>query len=373
MAAAFQDPSLVVAQPLLDLTPEQVAEQQYYSYLPLQQQGFEPSPGQPLFAPDYTFTAGQDFQELPQKRVKSEPRSRASPYGYSPNRKRPMDASNGANARAAAEAAMAAVNKPKRVRTGCLTCRERHLKCDEGMPTCMNCRKSARECKRGIRLNFIDTTCKRPPTIPMSQDWRINFVDESRDIAREYIDGEEQYSRKDTHLTDVDHSMNTFGYQPAQSNAPMMSQQAMPNMQALHGGDHSMSGQNVNMFAHQEQQQAQQQAQQHAQQQQHQQQHQQQQQQSQGMNSGASAFSHASLPTHHSHHSSQQPSPYHQQMRDVKTEPEYQAEAKEILNTQEETLYMQVFVEEVGLWMDSMDSMKHVSVAQLPLLSLMRR
>lgn len=26
----------------------------------------------------------------------------------------------------------AAANKPKRVRTGCLTCRERHLKCDEG-------------------------------------------------------------------------------------------------------------------------------------------------------------------------------------------------------------------------------------------------
>lgn len=38
----------------------------------------------------------------------------------------PMPATDGA--------ADAAVNKPKRVRTGCLTCRERHLKCDEGLP-----------------------------------------------------------------------------------------------------------------------------------------------------------------------------------------------------------------------------------------------
>lgn len=30
------------------------------------------------------------------------------------------------------------------------------------------------------------------------------------------------------------------------------------------------------------------------------------------------------------------------------------------LNSPEEVLFMQVFVEEVGLWMDSMDPMKHV-------------
>src|SRR5205809_8055747 len=48
-------------------------------------------------------------------------------------------------------------SKPKRVRTGCLTCRERHLKCDEALPRCQNCQKSDRVCKRGVRLNFIDT------------------------------------------------------------------------------------------------------------------------------------------------------------------------------------------------------------------------
>lgn len=48
----------------------------------------------------------------------------------------------------------------------------------------------------------------------------------------------------------------------------------------------------------------------------------------------------------------------HQQMNP----PEQQSEAREIINSQEETLFMQVFVEEVGIWMDSMDSMKHVGI-----------
>lgn len=76
----------------------------------------------------------------------------------------------------------AAANKPaKRVRTGCLTCRERHLKCDEGLPNCLNCRKSSRECKRGLRLNWLDwhynidkTTepPKRQYTIPPGPDYK---------------------------------------------------------------------------------------------------------------------------------------------------------------------------------------------------------
>ncbi|KAI7022959.1 hypothetical protein KC362_g12861, partial [Hortaea werneckii] len=36
-------------------------------------------------------------------------------------------------------------------------------------------------------------------------------------------------------------------------------------------------------------------------------------------------------------------------------------ERRQYLDSQEETLFMQVFVEEVGLWMDSMDSQKHFS------------
>jgi hypothetical protein len=66
----------------------------------------------------------------------------------------------------------AAANKPRRVRTGCLTCRERHLKCDEGLPNCHNCQKSSRVCKRGVRLNFIDTTVKSHPLLPPTGGWK---------------------------------------------------------------------------------------------------------------------------------------------------------------------------------------------------------
>ncbi|KAF8445340.1 hypothetical protein BDZ91DRAFT_149445 [Kalaharituber pfeilii] len=88
----------------------------------------------------------------------------------------------------------AVANKPKRVRTGCLTCRERHLKCDEGTPECQNCRKSSRTCKRGVRLNFIDTQVKPIPTVPRSNEWRVSFQDESREIASDYAGGVARYA-----------------------------------------------------------------------------------------------------------------------------------------------------------------------------------
>ncbi|KAI1340292.1 hypothetical protein F5Y15DRAFT_53385 [Xylariaceae sp. FL0016] len=84
--------------------------------------------------------------------------------------------------------------KSRRVRTGCLTCRERHLKCDEGTPECKNCQKSNRECKRGVRLNFIDMTCKEPPYIPPTVEWAVQFQDESRLIASEYQGGLGRYA-----------------------------------------------------------------------------------------------------------------------------------------------------------------------------------
>ncbi|KAI1461483.1 hypothetical protein F4805DRAFT_284469 [Annulohypoxylon moriforme] len=43
-----------------------------------------------------------------------------------------------------------AAKKPivrKRTKTGCLTCRKRRIKCDEGRPTCNNCLKSKRQCE----------------------------------------------------------------------------------------------------------------------------------------------------------------------------------------------------------------------------------
>ncbi|PKS05909.1 hypothetical protein jhhlp_007740 [Lomentospora prolificans] len=89
--------------------------------------------------------------------------------------------------------ATAPATKSRRVRTGCLTCRERHLKCDEATPDCVNCRKSNRECKRGVRLNFIDIQVKNPPLLPPTPEWSVQFQDESRLIASEYIGGLHRY------------------------------------------------------------------------------------------------------------------------------------------------------------------------------------
>ncbi|KAI1185312.1 hypothetical protein F5B17DRAFT_441962 [Nemania serpens] len=90
--------------------------------------------------------------------------------------------------------------KSKRVRTGCMTCRERHLKCDEETPDCRNCRKSNRECKRHFPLKFNDVnlTCRKPPYTPQAKEWTVGFEDESRLIASEYHGGLGRYANLDS-------------------------------------------------------------------------------------------------------------------------------------------------------------------------------
>lgn len=91
--------------------------------------------------------------------------------------------------------------KSRRVRTGCLTCRGRHLKCDEAVGRCENCRKSDRICRRGIRLNFIDTQTVAPPRYAIRKaDARLVFRDESRRIASEYVGGSESYPSQELGL-----------------------------------------------------------------------------------------------------------------------------------------------------------------------------
>lgn len=98
------------------------------------------------------------------------------------------------------------MDKPKRrrVRTGCLTCRERHLKCDEGVPDCVNCIKSRKVCRRGIRLNFIDCKVGDASHYEVSDSWRPRIFDESRDIAAGYDGGLGLYARYPTPANDVD-------------------------------------------------------------------------------------------------------------------------------------------------------------------------
>lgn len=125
-------------------------------------------------------------------------------------------------------------SKPKRTRTGCLTCRERHLKCDETKPTCHNCSKSQRDCNWGKKLNFLDTTCESNAyLIPQGLDYQVAFQDESRLIAGEYVGGREMYPEEEleSHLSMVD---NTFGMGPPGLLGPSVaSHQHMPSMQRM--------------------------------------------------------------------------------------------------------------------------------------------
>lgn len=50
----------------------------------------------------------------------------------------------------------------RRTKTGCLTCRKRRIKCDEGHPACRNCQKSKREC---LGYDPIFKSQASPPTI----------------------------------------------------------------------------------------------------------------------------------------------------------------------------------------------------------------
>ncbi|KAH8809039.1 hypothetical protein F5884DRAFT_822151 [Xylogone sp. PMI_703] len=216
-----------------------------------------------------------------------------------------------------------AASKPKRVRTGCLTCRERHLKCDEGLPICQNCKKSNRPCKRGVRLNFIDTQVQSPPIIPPTSGWSVQFQDESREIASEYKGGLGRYPVIDQTITPPREPAIEFA-PPTTFIEPIMAESnALPPIQST--GSYSDGGLGPR--------------------------------QQDGSHSRQSSrqHSHTGSDTSYMHGPS---SSYGGNPEQTLTPPN---EPREYLNSPEEVLFMQVFVEEVGLWMDSMDSMKHFS------------
>ncbi|GLI72744.1 hypothetical protein PoHVEF18_000925 [Penicillium ochrochloron] len=117
--------------------------------------------------------------------------SKANPKPATTKQKSNLPRQSSANRKKSSEIAD---TKAKRVRTGCLTCRERHLKCDEALGRCLNCRKSDRICRRGIRLNFIDIQTVAPPhVIARPRGAKVTFRDDSRFIASEYVGGFERY------------------------------------------------------------------------------------------------------------------------------------------------------------------------------------
>ncbi|UKZ54627.1 hypothetical protein TrVGV298_008437 [Trichoderma virens] len=104
-------------------------------------------------------------------------------------------------------------SKPKRVRTGCLTCRDRHLKCDESVPACRNCEKGGRKCIRGIRLNFSNVTIHDSSYLVPFGPCNFLFQDDSRRIASEYEGGSNRYA-------DTAHSQATSHNMMAQTQSP---------------------------------------------------------------------------------------------------------------------------------------------------------
>ncbi|EMC91934.1 hypothetical protein BAUCODRAFT_79055 [Baudoinia panamericana UAMH 10762] len=240
-------------------------------------------------------------------------------------------------------------SKPKRVRTGCLTCRERHLKCDESLPHCNNCKKSNRECKRGIRLNFIDMWAEQPPrvvTLFGTDQWRVDFLDESRDIASEYQGGSQMYPplKQDAPPPPLPVSQHDptflYDFSSATPTAPTMMQQSLPPIQGILPDPYMDVPQQPDMSAMYNQQLKVDHApypliapnsgstsnSQY------------------GSSAQASVTGHSSVTSYASGQSEQPDS-----------------ERREYLDNQDETLFMQVFVEEVGSWMDSMDAQKHFS------------
>jgi hypothetical protein len=243
--------------------------------------------------------------------------------------------------------AVAVVSKPKRVRTGCLTCRERHLKCDEGLPFCLNCQKSSRTCKRGVRLNFIDTQVKSPPIIPPTADWKgkcilkpkpdkltdigvVNFQDESREIASEYRGGLKRYAHLDQQVITPPRDQPLEPTRPMRIDHPPPPQQSNHNHNSLPPIQHHVSSYtDSNLAVKFEQPHSRQNS------------------------------------IHHSHTGSNvsllaPPSLSYSTISEQTLTPPSK-EPRAFLDSQEEVLFMQVFVEEVGIWMDSMDQTKHFS------------
>lgn len=206
------------------------------------------------------------------------------------------------------------VAKPKRVRTGCLTCRERHLKCDEALPRCQNCQKSGRICKRGVRLNFIDTQTVAPPHhIAHPPGTQLSFQDESREIASGYIGGFERYpplKESPSASSNNKEATSQFDFTDVLS-APVIPRQALspsllPSFPEAHQAEMSDPIFNDSSYS-----------------------------------GPQSTFQ---------DHGAFSPKPNTIQPSNIRA----------CLNNAEEVLLMQVFIEEVGLWMDSMDSNKHV-------------
>ncbi|KAK9450730.1 uncharacterized protein V1518DRAFT_152097 [Limtongia smithiae] len=85
---------------------------------------------------------------------------------------------------------------------GCLTCRQRHKRCDERLPTCVNCENNDIPCKGyGLQLRWLPKsmqTCYTPPTFYRRLQYinfnTNNFLDEFEVTMEIYSNFDVDYS-----------------------------------------------------------------------------------------------------------------------------------------------------------------------------------
>ncbi|KFZ17411.1 hypothetical protein V501_01724 [Pseudogymnoascus sp. VKM F-4519 (FW-2642)] len=230
----------------------------------------------------------------------------------------------------AGESSVASASKPRRVRTGCLTCRERHLKCDEGLPHCQNCKKSGKTCRRGMKLNFHWMDVRDPAILPPTADWSVQFQDESRLIASEYKGGLGQYRAIETVAVTPSHEPVPEFNIPIDPNITMHSNQnsiLQPGAPGLYPESKGVYPESRGIGKHGYQTQE------------------------------DNRHLHSHTGNEVSYMPSMAPASYGNPEA-ILAPPDV---ARGYLSDPQEVLLMQVFVEEVGLWMDSMDKMKHFS------------
>ncbi|RKF56505.1 putative c6 zinc finger domain-containing protein [Erysiphe neolycopersici] len=203
---------------------------------------------------------------------------------------------------------------------------------------CIPGRKSSRLCKRGVRLNFIDTTVKDPPLVPRTANWKVYFQDESMNIAAEYKGGLDLYKKflpestslpkiaKSTPTSSVEHhsAVNKEG------NSSLFQQSNGHNFDKIFTHKRSRPRHAIqNLFSI-----------------------------GNGVNSDKASSRTASSRT--------------VSCENFDSSAIFSKSNEELyLKTTQEVLLMQVFVEEVGIWMDSMDPMKYFS-RKLPFVALQK-
>ncbi|KAJ4991210.1 C6 zinc finger domain-containing protein [Stagonosporopsis vannaccii] len=97
------------------------------------------------------------------------------------------------SASASAEGAdCSATARPKRSRTGCMTCRNRRRKCDEGKPTCQNCISKGFECRYAAAFQILGKHNFTPEVKVGVKYANVRFAgDESQDLVPEVANQQE--------------------------------------------------------------------------------------------------------------------------------------------------------------------------------------